>query len=389
MWSRMIWAFYSLLLFFPAGPSQVSAQQQEFAQIAHQAEEARTAGRLTDAISLYRRGLKLRSSWSEGWWGLGSIFYDEDRFPEALEAFTRFISTSKKDVAPAYAFLALCEYETRDYVHAGEHFGIWVRNGLPGNTQLIEVASFHWALLLTRGGQFVQALFLLEEKAKRYGISPPLVEAMGLASLRMKNLPEDYPPERREMVWLAGEAAAYGSLHDFDRAQEFAGRLSAHYGQEPNVHYLRGTTYSFEKKTEEAAEEFTQELKISPNHAPAMIQLSFIDLQNSRLEDAMSHAKRAVELEPDDPLARYALGRVLLAADRFQEGADELEVAKKLAPASAKVRFQLARAYRRLGRKADAERESTMFETLKDKAEVLATPEEKLQGTPEEKGKAK
>jgi tetratricopeptide (TPR) repeat protein len=383
----MIWVLSSLL--FLASVPQTPAPQRIFEQIARQAEEARTADRLPDAIRLYREGVKLHPSWSQGWWGLGSIYYDQDRFPEAREAFTRFIATSKKEVVPAYAFLGLCEYETRDYQHASEHFGIWVRKGLPGNSQLIDVASFHWALLLTREGQFVQALFLLEEKAKRYGASPLLAEAMGLASLRMKNLPEDYPPERREMVWLAGEASVYGSLHDFDRAHEFAGRLAAHYGQEPNVHYLHGTIYGFEKKTGEAAEEYREELKVSPNHAPAMIQLAFIDLQESRLEEAVALARRAVSLEPKDPLARYALGRVLLANQNFQESASELEIARELAPASAKVRFQLANAYRRLGRKADAERESAMFEALKDKIEVLAAPEEKLKGTPDEKGRAK
>ena len=34
-----------------------------------------------------------------------------------------------------------------------------------------------------------------------------LIEAIGLASLRMAFLPENYPPERREAVWLAGTAA--------------------------------------------------------------------------------------------------------------------------------------------------------------------------------------
>jgi len=385
----MIWALSPFFFLLTARVPQTPAPQHTFAQIARQAEEARTTDRLPDAIRLYREGLKLRPSWSQGWWGLGSIYYDQDRFPEALEAFQRFIAASKNGVAPAYAFLGLCEYETRDYAHASEHFGVWVRKGLPGNAQLIEVASFHWALLLTREGQFVQALFLLEEKAKRYGISPLLTEAMGLASLRMRHLPEDYPPEQREMVWLSGLTSVYRSLHDFDRAHEFTGRLVAQYGQEPNVHYLHGTIYSFEKKIREAAEEFRQELRVSPDHAPAMVQLAFIDLQDSRLEEAQSMAKQVIALEPKDPLAHYTMGCVLLALEHFQEGASELEIARELAPSSAKVRFQLARAYRRLKRKADAERENAMFEALKDKIEVLATPEEKLMGTPEEEGKAK
>ncbi len=385
----MIWVLSYLLFSLSAAAAQATPPKGNFAQVSRQAEEARAAGRLKDAIRLYREAAKLRPSWSEGWWGLGSIYYEQDRFPEAREAFTRFIATSKKDVAPAYAFLGLCEYETRDYEHASEHLDVWVRNGLPGNVPLIEVASFHWALLLTREGQFVQALFLLEEKAKKYGMSPQLVEAMGLASLRMKNLPEDYPPERREMVWLAGEASVYGSLRLFDRAQEFAARLAAHYGQEPNVHYLRGTIYGFETRTAEAAAEYREELKVSPRHVPAMIQLAFVDLQENQLEDAMTMAKQAIGLEPKDPLAHFALGRVLLAREDFQGGARELEIAKDLAPASAKVRFQLSRAYRRLGRMADAERENAAFEALKSKIEILAVPEEKPSTTPEEKGKAK
>jgi len=206
----MIRVLASLLFLLPSGVLQAPAPRTAFDRLVKRAEEARTSDRLPDAVRLYREAVSLRPSWSQGWWWLGSICYEQDRFPEAQEAFKRFIATSKADVTPAYAFLALCEYETRDYERAAEHFGIWVRKGLPGNVQLIEVASFRWALLLTRGGNFVQALFLLEEKAKRYGVSPSLVEAMGLASLRMKDLPEEYPSDRREMVWLAGQASAYG-----------------------------------------------------------------------------------------------------------------------------------------------------------------------------------
>jgi len=72
------------------------------------------------------------------------------------------------------------------------------------------------------------------------------------------------------------------------------------------------------------------------------------------------------------------LGRVLLAARQFQESAHELETAKRLAPDSAAIRYQLAEAYRKLGRKQDADRETAAFNLLKDEQEVLAPPEEKL-----------
>ena len=72
------------------------------------------------------------------------------------------------------------------------------------------------------------------------------------------------------------------------------------------------------------------------------------------------------------------LGRVLLAQRQFSESVHELETAKRLAPDSASIRYQLAESYRKLGRKEDAARETAAFNLLKDKQEVLAPPEEKL-----------
>jgi tetratricopeptide (TPR) repeat protein len=369
----MIVALLPLLFFLPAEVPKVPAPPSGLTQIARQADEARTGDRLADAIRLYRQAVTLRPSWNEGWWWLGSIYYEQDRFPEAREAFARFAAMAKNP-APTYAFLGLCEYEMGDYPRASEHLRQWVEKGSPGNDQLIDVASFRWALLLTRNGRFFEALYLLGKKVEKHGPDPTLAEAMGLAWLRMRNLPEDYPQEKREMVWLAGMAAAYLSDLKLDRVHEFQDRLLAHYGQEPNVHYFRGYVFEFEKRYDEAAEEYRQELKISPQSAAAMVQLALMDVENAQLDEARPLANQAVSLEPKNPLAHYTLGRVLLASEKWAESARELEIARQLAPNSSRIRFHLARAYKALGRAADADRENAAFERLKGKEEVLATP---------------
>lgn len=378
----MMVAVTFLVLILPTQIARASSSPTAFETIARQADEARTGDRLPQAIHLYREGVKLRPSWSTGWWWLGSIYYDQDRFSEAQQAFTRFISTGKA-VAPAYGFLGLCEYETRDYNHAAEHFRRWVQKGSPGTNELIDVASFHFALLLTREGRFFEALYLLGKKVEKHGPDPTLAEAMGLAWMRMKNVPEDYPQEKREMVWLAGMASVYLSAQQLDRVHEFQDRLAAQYGNEPNVHYFRGYVYEFEKRYDEAAAEYRQELKISPDHAPAMVQLALMDVEESRLDEGSTLAKQAIVLEPNNALAHYAMGRVLLAQEQWQKSAAELELARKLAPESANVRFHLAVAYKNLGRVGDAQRENAAFEALKDKKEVLASPQEKLKATPQ------
>jgi tetratricopeptide (TPR) repeat protein len=365
------------LLLVPSS-AESSSTPRNFTQIAQQADAARQADRMQEAIDLYSSAVRLRPSWRDGWWWLGSLLYDQDRFPEAQAALERFVAISANP-APAYAFLGLCQYETRDYAQALTSFQKWARMGSPGTDQLIDVAGFHWALLLTREGHFVEALYLLAAKAQKLGPNPALTEAMGLASLRMASLPEDYPPERREMVWLAGEAAVRATLepHQFDRADDRANRLLAHYGREPNVHYFRGTLLVFEDKRREAEQEFLKELEIAPKNAAAMVELARIRLPDDPT-GAMSYARNAVEIEPSNAEAHHMVGRVLLRNQQYADSAKELESAKRLAPDSASIRYQLAQAYRKLGRKQDAERETAAFNLLKDKQEVLAPPEEKL-----------
>ncbi len=365
-----------LSLFLTANPVPQHLPQKSFDKIAKDAEAARTGDRVTEAIQLYSQGVRLRPSWGDGWWSLASLLYDQDRFPEAQAAFKRFVAIAPKP-GPAYAFLALCEYETGDYDRALLHFQAWGRKGSPGTGELIDVAGFHWALVLTREGRFPQALYLLAAKAQKLGRSPALVEAMGLASLRITSLPEDYPPQRRELVWLAGEAAFYSAVNEHGREEEYANKLLIHYGQEPNVHYFRGTLFGFQKEPAEAANEYQLELRLSPQHIPAMVELALLDIDDFNPTEAVPLGERAVGLDPNNSRAQYALGRALLETGRFQESADHLEIAKRLAPDSAPIRFALAKTYRAGGRTKEADRESAAFLSLRAKEEVLAPAQEK------------
>jgi tetratricopeptide (TPR) repeat protein len=360
-----------------AHPAASNPPSQDFDTIAKQADQAREADHLNEALTLYKEGVRLRPSWANGWWWLGSIFYDQDRFAEAQMPLKRFISVTPKPAA-AYAFLALCEYETRDYENALRHFAVWAKGGSPGTDALLDVAGYHWALLLTRQGHFNEALYMLAAKAKKLGASPTLTEAIGLASLRMAYLPSDYPPEKREAVWLAGKAALYLSLHEVSHSDDYARRLLLHYGQEPNVHYFRGTLFSFQREWDSAAAEFQKELQISPYHAPALVELTVARVELFEPGEALEPARRAVVLDPENARAHYILGMALLETDSYEESAHELEIAKRLAPGSARVRFSLSSAYKHLGRLEDSKREQAAFVALKDKEEVLAPLDEKL-----------
>ena len=353
--------FAALSLLLAASPPQ------EFSAIGRRAEEARAANRLPEAIRLYSQGVHLRPSWSEGWWGLGTVYYDEDRFEEARAALARFTEVSSDPVA-ALGLLALCEYETHDYDRALRHFQQWAARRPPASKELLAVAYFHWALLLIRAGQFERATVLLNARAKLGSRDPELEEALGLAALRIAGLPEDYPPAERELVYLAGKAAMQLALDNAPRAETDARKLLAHYDGHPNVHYFLGTIL-LDAHSEPPEREFERELQISPRHVPAMVQLASCRLKNARPEEALSLARGALALDARNAPAHKAAGDALLALHRYAESATELETARGLAPENAPVRFALARVYKALGRPTDAQREREAFLALSKNGE--------------------
>jgi len=375
----MVAVFPLLALLLAATPSETAEHPKTFEQLTRQADAAREADKVLDAIDLYSQAVRLRPAWSDGWWSLGSLFYDQDRFPEAESAFRRFAKVAARP-GPGYAFLGLCEYENAEYAQALKDFRIWADKGWSGTPELIDVAAFHFALLLSREGRFVESLYLLATEVQRRGRSPALAEAMGLASLRMKSLPEEYPPQSREMVWLAGNAALYASLPpgDFDRANEYARRLLVRCAEQSNVHYFLGTLYGFENKKPEAAGEFRQELARSPDHVPALLELARLDLEGGQTAEALTFVKHAVALEPQNADAHHVLGQILLADGQAAESVKELEAAKHLAPDVATIRSHLAMAYYRLGRNSEARAEAAAFTLLKKKEGVFAPPAEKI-----------
>ena len=54
-----------------------------FAEIAKRADAAREAGRVEEAIGLYRQGLRVKPDWKEGRWYLGTSYYELDRYAAA------------------------------------------------------------------------------------------------------------------------------------------------------------------------------------------------------------------------------------------------------------------------------------------------------------------
>ena len=340
----------------PAAPAPA------FDAVRDRAERARDEGRLDEALAAYAEAVVLQPSWIEGHWYLGTMYYETGRFRECRDAFGRVVSLQLENGA-AWAFKGLCEFQVNDYASALADLERGRELGLGDSPELVAVVRFHHAMLLTRAGQYERALQELDGFARQGNTTEALTQALGLALLRLPKVPMEIAQGERELVLGAGQAALMSVAGPNEQAVRALRRLAEKYPDAPNVHYAYGLYLSLEHP-DEALEQFRQELRISPDHAMARVQIAQERLKRGERETALPFATEAARLAPDNFVARRLLGQLRLETGDVQGAIAELETAKGLQPDSPSVRFQLARAYQRAKRTADAERERAEFTRL-------------------------
>lgn len=346
---------------FAQAPQRRTAQA-AFELLTQRAEAARQADKLDDAIKLYQQAIRQKPTWVEGWWVLGTMYYQLDRYGEGRNAFRRLVVLEPKG-GVGWAFLGLCEFQLKDYANALLHLQRGRDAGLGSNEEIARVARYHAAILLTRFEQFELAFSVLQELAKGQSESPTVFEACGLMMLRLPYLPGETPAEKREVILKTGRAAFYLLA---DRRQEAAREfqeLVAAFPNTPDVHYAYGIFF-LRDSPDEALREFKQELQLSPQHVFARLQIAFEALKRNDAATGLSYAEEAVKLAPNLFAAHNALGRILFELGQTERAIKELETGVKQAPDSPEMYFALARAYSKAGRKVEADRTRTEFMRL-------------------------
>jgi tetratricopeptide (TPR) repeat protein len=355
----------------PSGPSSpaadtprkaAAANSAEFERLLTAATAARQAQRWEEAIDLYGRLIKQKPTYVEGYWYQGTSYYSLDDFPQCRDTFRKLTRLAPQNGA-AFAFLGLCEFGTKEYDRALEHLLKSRILGVGDTKELGSVARYHAAVLMTRIEQYEQALETLGEFAGEGDDNPRVIEAMGLATLRMPFLPVEAPPDRREMVLMAGRASYMMATRNTAGSEKAFGALAARYPEAPNVHYAYGV-FLLQEQPDRAIEEFKRELELQPGHAASLMQIAFEYLKRSDGASALPWAQQAVAAAPRDFPAHKALGQALLETGDVDGAIKELLLGIKLAPDSPGLHFILARAYQRAGRADDAAREREEFTRL-------------------------
>ena len=184
------------------------------------------AERVDEAVDLYGRATRVRPDWSEGWWHLGTLLYDQERFEESRDAFTHFIGKVPK-AGPGFAMIGLCEFQSKRYREALSAMERGLQLGLGPNRDFARSVLYRDATLHTLLGRpevALQRLTLLLNQdaaahpgadAKSLLEDTEVMDALGIAALRMARLPVDIPPEKTALVRRAGRAQALSALADW------------------------------------------------------------------------------------------------------------------------------------------------------------------------------
>lgn len=375
------------VLWFPAlagsqttkpAPQKPAATSATFDRLLKAATDARQNEKWTEAIDLYGRLVKLKPDFVEGYWYQGTAYYTVENFAGCRNTFTRVVKLAPTNGA-AYAMLGLCGFHLKDYDRALQNLLQSRVLGVGDTGDLGPIARYHAAILMTRAEQFEQALETLGEFASESDDNPRVIEAMGLATLRLALLPSEAPPERREMILMAGRASYLMATRNTAAADKAFEALVTRYAEIANVHYAYGV-FLLQEQGDKAIDEFRRELDIQPGHAWSLMQIAYEYLKRSDAAAALPVAQEAVKAAPNAFAARKALGQALLETGDANGAIRELEIGIKLAPESPGLHFTIARAYQRAGRLEDATRAREEFTRLDRLARTLRTGAQSVGG---------
>jgi tetratricopeptide (TPR) repeat protein len=173
--------------------------------------------------------------------------------------------------------------------------------------------------------------------------------------------------EAREAVLAAPESSeAWGRFGMVLHAHGLVGEAAACYRRASELspgefrwqyllaHALRESDSAAALAAAEAAS------RLKPDYAPAYVLRAQLLEASNQKEQALEQYRKAVELDPENAMAEFELGRLLLAGDDAKEALGHLLRARDLSEGASAVHGALAQTYQKLGDRDSALRENQL-----------------------------
>jgi tetratricopeptide (TPR) repeat protein len=349
--------------------SAAAATLKTFQDLSKRADAARDAGQLDEAVKLYRRALVSNPKWTEGWWSLGTIHYDADRYAEAQLAFEKVVVMDPKQ-GTARAMLGLCEFELGQFDRSLRDIEASKSLGVLEDKQLRDVVAYHEAVLLQRDGRFEAAKEALSSLCRNGVRSGELAGEFGMVALRMRDAsPPDATSDAGQVVQHVGRAACLSGAKEYDAAKSEFDEVIAGNPHFPLVHYAYACELVDARDIPGAVKEFETEIAEQPKSVLPRLHIAAAEYKVDSAA-GLKFAQEVVQLEPKLPLGHYLLGLLLLDTGSYKDAVSELEIARKAFPHDGRIDIALATAYAHVGRTQDAARARAEFARKKQQKET-------------------
>jgi len=335
------------------------------AEIRAAASKAEAAGDSAGAVAALERGLKIDPNWKFGLLKAGRLLYQTEQYAAARSYLTRLTQVDNS-LATAWALLGMCEFQLGDYRAVIEHIDRADRLGIPEQSGFRGSAGINMGLAYVELGDYEAAIELLNKlvPSKEPRKREQITTAFGYASMHL-SLKATLSSEEAAVLHRLGEAYYLSAAGDRRGARAVLADLIKQYPKATALHFVYANLLMYWSDFEAANLEFRAELANDPESYPARLGLAYVAVHGEEAPESLRWATEAAPMRPDLYQSHFYLGQLLLRHDQAKEACAELEAACRLAPAQSGVRYWLAKAYRALGRIADAERELKEFERLK------------------------
>lgn len=247
--------------------------------------------------------------------------------------------------------------------------------GAPGNAQSTESGigigdtttqkwSFEDAQALASKGRLNQALVALDQLATQTPVPAGVERFRGLILYQKEQLPEavdafkkaiDEDGNDRESIEMEG--VSLFRLGHAPEALPFLERAKLEKVEHANVEpqYVLGLCYSDVARYDDARRAFATQYGFGGDSAEAYLLAGRLFLRRELRNEAATQATKALELNPNMPLAHELLGETALASGDLEQAVKELEAERKINPLYGEVYDRLGDAYLRSGQYEQAQ----------------------------------
>lgn len=284
---------------------------------------------------------------------------------EQLDAFERKLSPAIADSYDNLGAIAAAGGDFRAALHDFQAASEW--------NPALEGLDYNWGRAAFSAGQYDQAVGPLGRYLREHADDTLIRSSLGVSFFHLKNYAaalETLKPIEGLVDGDPNAALAYAisqvKAGDYDQGVQRLKNLENDNPNAPAAYNALGEAFASRGNFAEAARELRTAVKLAPSSMVAKYNLAVALIGLQQNEEAQKLLAEVSGKDPRNADALYQLGKVRLDEGDTLGAVATLEAAEQANPANAAIHLALAAAYRKGARIEDSERETKLYDALRD-----------------------